>query len=108
MKKKKPKTLLRIHTPGKKEKGFKKSPSYLQGYGDASKLVSLGMSIWGLCSLSHGFGFRRKNKNESHKKLYRYCEGFMDRIEEEAKKKGIKLIYSAWNAGSPSQEDIGK
>lgn len=91
-----------------KEKGFKKSPSYLQGQNDANVIVKLGMSVWGTCSLAHAFGFRRKNKNDSHKKLYRYCEGFMDCIEGEAAKKGIKLVYSAWNAGSPSQDDIGK
>lgn len=82
--------------------------SYMQGWTDADKLIQVGLSVWALCSLSHAWGFRRKNKKDSHKKLFRYCEGFNDRIEKYAKKKGIKVNYTAWKAGSPSQNDIGK
>lgn len=92
----------------KKKAKNKSSPAYNQGVKDAQILVDTGLSIWALCSLSQAWGFRRKDVKESHKKLFRYCEGFNDAIEKVAKKQGIKIQLNSWNAGSPSQEDIGK
>lgn len=87
---------------------IKSSPSYKQGYRDADILVKTDLSVWAVCHIGQSWGFRRKDKKGSHKKLYRYCEGFCDRIEVYAKSKKIKIVYNQWNAGAPSQEDIGK
>jgi len=87
---------------------LKSSPAFKQGFKDADILVKTGLSIWAMCSLSCAWGFRKKDPKNSHKKLYRYCEGFAERVEKYAKSKGVEVIYNAWNAGAPSQEDIGK
>jgi len=88
-------------------KKLKSSPSYKQGWNDADILVKTGLSVWALYSLSHAWGFRRKSKG-SHKKLFRYCEGFGDRLAKLAKAKGIKTVQNEWMAEEPSQNDIGK
>lgn len=89
-------------------KKLKKFSSYRLGWKDADILVGTGLSVWAICTLSHSWGFRRKSKKDSHPKLYRYCEGFMDRLEKYAKARGIKIEYTVWNAGSPFQDQIGK
>jgi len=91
----------------KKKVNIKKAPSYKQGWKDADTVLSQ-YSVWFTCCMAFAYGLRRKEAIGSNKKLFRYCEGFNDRIEQEAKEKGIKILKTKYNYYTMGQEDIGK
>lgn len=85
---------------------LKETIEYKQGFKDAGILLKLGLSMW---LVSNYGGMGRKHPQQSHKKLYAYCEGFQNRVKKAAKDKGIKIpIHSAFGLAIFSQDDIGK
>lgn len=81
---------------------LKKPPSYRQGWKDADMMLKR-LSLWFCCSVAFYSGFQRKT-SKSNIKVFRYCEGFQDRLAKEAKRKGTKLSEN----GFIPQEFIGK